>query len=425
MLIVLRNNKPPLAPAFGARRPRPGQPDSFSLSTALRTRSSTPRDRDHKQPLDFYLASLRRPLLTREDEAELGKRIEAGERAILEALLGTEAGLRELGAMREDLLAERITLAQLLRNVEQSRDGLKAQRHRLLRTLSTAKRPRTLIDRLVEMRLHPDALDRLQYAVHAAGDVDAVVRVREAKKQIEEAKLNLVESNLRLVVSFARRYQNNHLALLDLIQEGNVGLMRAVDKFDYRCGYRLSTYAGWWIKQAIERSITDRAPTIRVPVHLVESRTKIARARTELRRVLGAEPTSAQLAERCGLTLAKVETVLGLTYEPMSLDAPLKSDAEATVGDLVANDTSPLPEDEVGTARLRQEAHAMLGTLTAREQQILAMRFGLDGTPERTLEEIGAELSLTRERIRQIEAQALRRLRAHCESRAFRPEIAS
>ena len=350
--------------------------------------------------------------------------MELGERALLEAVLATDVGWRELAAIKEDLRSDRIGLSEVLRNVEQNRDEARTQRVRLMRAMGS-KRLGSLVDRLVELRLHPDAFDRLEQAVRLADQADALDRASAAKAQIQDSKRMLVESNLRLVVSFARRYQSDHLALLDLIQEGNVGLMRAVDKFDYRCGYRLSTYAGWWIKQSIERAITDRAPTIRVPVHLIESRTKIRRARHQLRRTLGEEPTPAQLAEKAGLPVAKVELILGLAREPMSLESPLKADGETTIGDLVANDTSPLPEEEVGTAHLRKNARVLLGTLEGREREILVMRFGLDGAPEHTLEEIGAKMSLTRERIRQIEASALRRLRAHCEAQAFRPELAS
>ncbi len=355
---------------------------------------------------------------------EIAKRIEEGERALLEALLLADPAVSELAALREDVRTERVALAQVLRNVEQNRDAMKAQRVRLLRGLAT-KRPK-LVQRLVELRLHPAAFERLEQAVVRAGDLEEILAMASvAKKQIEHGKILLVESNLRLVVSFARRYQNDHLALLDLIQEGTVGLMRAVDKFDYRCGYRLSTYAGWWIKQAIERAITDRAPTIRVPVHLIESRTKIRRARHHLRREIGAEPTNEQVADKAGLPVSKVELILGLAREPLSLEAPVKSDGDTTIGELVPNDTSALPEDEVGRARLRRNAHTLLGELEGREREILIMRFGLDGSPEKTLEEIGASMSLTRERIRQIEAAALRRLRARCEAQSFYPEIAS
>ena len=370
--------------------------------------------------VDAYFARLRRAPLSREEEVEVGKRIEHAERDLLAALLHTRSGKAALAEICFELRAGTLPLDEVLRNVAQSQKGSRTQRTRVLRVLAT----RSPLDRLVRLRLHPSVADRLEAAARESGELDAA-RVRRARRQIAESQRILVESNLRLVVSFARRYRNHHLALLDLIQEGNLGLMRAVEKYDYKSGCRLGTYASWWIRQAIERSIHERSPTIRVPVHLVESRRKLLRARTELRRALGDEPSPAQLAAQTGLPVAKVELILGLANEPTSLDAPITADGETLVGELVANERSALPEDEVAKAMLRESTRGLLDVLSERERRVLTMRFGLDGVQEHTLEEIGASLSLTRERIRQIEHAALRKLRTKCEERAIGLEAAA
>jgi RNA polymerase primary sigma factor len=359
-----------------------------------------------------YLTGRDRPLLTRDDEVALGRRIEGGERALLEALLGAEAGRRELRAIADDLAGARVALEDVVRNVEHGRTA--AQRRELLAALRAGS-----IEALVEQRLHPSVLERLEAAT---SDPRALVSAARARREIREAKRVLVESNLRLVMSFANRHKTKRLPFADLVQEGNLGLMRAVEKFDYRRGYRLSTYASWWIKQAIDRAVVDKAPTIRVPVHLVESRSQVVRARGELLRRGGEEPTAAEIADKSGLPLAKVELILGLAREPLSLDAPIREDNEGSISELVANDTSPMPDEEVERARLRASARELVRALPERERMVLTMRFGLGGAPERTLEDIGRELSLTRERIRQIEAAALALLRERCDERAFRPE---
>ena len=369
--------------------------------------------------VDAYFSGLRRAPLDREAEVEVGKRIERAERDLLAALLETKAGRGALGEVCLDLRQGTLPLDEVLRNVAQSQKGAQTQRTKVLRVLAT-KAP---LDRLVKLRLHPNVADRLEAAARESGELDGP-RVRRARREIAECQRILVESNLRLVVSFARRYHNTHLALLDMIQEGNLGLMRAVEKYDYRSGCRLGTYASWWIRQAIERSIHERAPTIRVPVHLVESRRKLLRARTELRRGLGAEPTAKQLAEKTGLPVSKIELILGLAHEPTSLDAPITADGETVVGELVANERSTVPEDEVGKAMLAASTRGLLEELSERERRVLAMRFGLGGEQEHTLEEIGVTLSLTRERIRQIEHAALKKLRQKCEERAIGLEAA-
>ncbi len=354
----------------------------------------------------------------------IARDIEDSERAILEALLETDEAACVLAEMRADLCAGRLTLGMVLRNVEQSREAARTQRTRLVRTLAARRSREDLLRRLVALRLHPDVVERMEEAVRLAGNTSVIARVSAAKRSVQRAKNELIESNLRLVVSFARGYRSDHLAFLDLVQEGNVGLMRAVDKYDYRTGHRLSTYASWWIKQAMQRAIADRAPTIRVPVHIVESRIKVLRARGRLRQELGEEPTPAQLAHKSGLPIAKVELVLGLAREPASLDAPTMFDGEKSLGDIVANDTTPMPDDEVASARMRRSARDLLTTLDARERRVLGMRFGLEGSSEHTLEEIGTVLSLSRERVRQIEAAALRKLRERCEEQSFRPDVA-
>jgi len=383
--------------------------------------------------VDAYFSGLRRAPLSREEEVEVGKRIERAERDLLAALLETRSGRGALADVCLDLRAGNLPLDEVLRNVAQSQKGANTQRTKVLRVLATllardvppSADPSTKapLERLVKLRLHPNVAGRLEAAAQEAGELDGP-RVRRARREIAECQRILVESNLRLVVSFARRYHNAHLALLDMIQEGNLGLMRAVEKYDYKSGCRLGTYASWWIRQAIERSIHERAPTIRVPVHLVESRRKLLRARAELRRVLGVEPTAKQLAEKTGLPVTKIELIFGLAHEPTSLDAPITADGETVVGELVANERSTVPEDEVGKAMLAASTRGLLEELSERERRVLAMRFGLGGEQEHTLEEIGVTLSLTRERIRQIEHAALKKLRQKCEERAIGLEAA-
>jgi RNA polymerase primary sigma factor len=348
-------------------------------------------------------------------------RILEGERALLEALLASDAGARALRAVRADLRAGRLPVERVLRNPAPGRGAARAERLGLLAALASRGARRT--KKLADLRLHPETLDALEAAVRAEGSVAERGRVREAKERIRAAKEELFARNVALVVSIATRYRPRHLTTSDLVQEGNLGLLHAIDKFDPRRGYRLSTYASWWIKQAVERAIADQAPTIRLPIHLVESRSRVTRARRALAREDRHAPTPRELAERTGLPIAKVELIERLTGEPASLDSPLGGEGGGTLVDLVANDTTALPDDEAADAQLRARAHELLVTLTPREQQVLHMRFGLLGAPERTLEEIGASLSLTRERIRQIEGGALRKLRSRCAGQAFHPDL--
>ena len=337
-----------------------------------------------EDPVRMYLKEIGKvPLLTAEEEIELAQKMEDGVKAAEKV---AELKKKLEGHSEEEK-------AELKKELEECSEEEKAELEKELEECSEEEK--------AEIRKQIEELQEI-------ADIG------------EDSKKKLAEANLRLVVSIAKRYVGRGMLFLDLIQEGNLGLIKAVEKFDYRKGYKFSTYATWWIRQAITRAIADQARTIRIPVHMVETINKLIRVSRQLLQELGREPTPEEIAEEMNMPVDRVREILKISQEPVSLETPIGEEEDSHLGDFIQDDNVPVPSDAAAFTLLKEQLVEVLGTLTEREQKVLRLRFGLDDGRARTLEEVGKEFNVTRERIRQIEAKALRKLRHPSRSRKLK-----
>jgi RNA polymerase primary sigma factor len=366
------------------------------------------------------------------DLSEERKPVDAAEMSIDEVRLLAEEG-REQGYLTSDHIADALQDVELTTDqieniynlfIDMGVDIIEGEVN-LVEEVQEHKTEEEIISKL-DLSVKTPTNDPVRMYLKEIGKVPLLTAEEEVSlaKRIErrdmDAKRKLIEANLRLVVSIAKRYVGRGMLFLDLIQEGNLGLIRAVEKFDYRKGYKFSTYATWWIRQAITRAIADQARTIRIPVHMVETINKLIRVQRQLLQDIGREPTPEEIAAEMGTTPQKVREILKISQEPVSLETPIGEEEDSQLGDFIEDEDATMPVEAVSEIMQKEELNNVLGTLTHRERKVIELRFGLKGEHPRTLEEVGQKFGVTRERIRQIEAKTLAKLKSYRDSQRLR-----